>query len=291
MAIPGSGPISSQDIETEFGGTHPIGLSEYYRGGAYVPNLPQNSRIPTAGTISNADFYNSSFRVPIPLTISSPTYNYSVYQRAIANPTYFAGLSDITVTVQPGIQVGSTTTGDYAMTVSNSFNPTDSVTIVNNGIIQGMGGAGGTGTSRPGAPGGAGGSALYLGRPTSINNLGTIASGGGGGGGGAVYTPNKGGSVDGGGGGGGAGYNGGSGGGGGYPGASGLSNSGGAGGVVSGYAPGGPGGGRGSNGAYGSGISGANPGDGGVGGNTGYYIIGNPFATWIANGTRQGNVG
>jgi hypothetical protein len=291
MPIPGSGPVSSQDIQTEFGGTNPIGLNEYYRGGGFVPNLPQNSRIPLSGTISNSDFYNSSFRVQIPLSISTPTYNYNVYARAIANPAYFAGLSDIRVTVNPGVQVGSTATNTYAMTVANTFNPTDTVTITNNGFIQGMGGYGGGGQGLPGTPGGGGGNALFLGRPTSINNLGTIASGGGGGGGGAVYVPNKGGSVEGGGGGGGAGFNGGAGGGGSYPGSPGTASSGGAGAAVPSYAPGGAGGGRGANGAYGSGISGANPGSGGVGGNTGYYIVGNPFATWIANGTRQGNVG
>lgn len=287
MAIPGSGPVSSQDIETEFGGTHPIGLNEYYRGGAYVPNLPQNSRIPTSGTISNADFYNSSFRVPIPLNIGFPTYNYDVYARATANPTYYPGLSDITVNVASGVQVGSTAVNTYAMKVTNSFNPTDTVTIINNGYIQGAGGSGGSGDSGTGQ---GGGSALFVGRPVKVQNLGTIASGGGGGGGGAVWLPYKGGPTPGGGGGGGAGYNAGPGGGGSYPGSPGTSTTGGAGNGAIGV--GGNGGALGANGQNGGGTSGGGGSvAGGSGGNTGYYIVGNPFVTWTANGTRQGNVG
>jgi hypothetical protein len=287
MPIPGSGQVSLQDIETEFGGTHPIGLSEYYRGGGYVPNLPQNSRIPTAGTISNSDFYGSSFRVPIALNISSPAYNYNVYAQTIANPLYFPSLSDITVTVAPGVQVGSTATNTYAMSVLNSFNPTDTVTIVNNGFIQGKGGNGGDGGS---GTGGVGGNALFAGRPVRVQNLGTIASGGGGGGGGAVNLPYKGDATPGGGGGGGAGYSPGSGGGGSYPGSPGTSNSGGAGNGAVGV--GGNGGGRGANGQNGGGTSGGGGSvAGGSAGNTGYYIVGNPFVSWVATGTREGNVG
>lgn len=37
MALQTSGPISFADLQAEFGGSHPIGLNEYYRGGAYVP--------------------------------------------------------------------------------------------------------------------------------------------------------------------------------------------------------------------------------------------------------------
>ena len=51
MAIPGSGPVSLDDIQTEFGGTNPISLSEYY--GA-------DTGVPASGTISVSDFYGTS---------------------------------------------------------------------------------------------------------------------------------------------------------------------------------------------------------------------------------------
>lgn len=290
MALPSSGPLAFTNIQTEFGGTNPIGLNEYYRGGAYVPVSSSTTTIPSSGTIAANNFYGTSKRVDVPLSIASPTYNYDVYNNR--GPGYVAGVSDLTLTVSPGVQVGSTSTGSYAMLVPSSFSPGDTVTIVNNGVIQGMGGDGGPGQfgASNGNAGGGGGNALYVNRPTTIQNNSVIAGGGGGGGAGAGNTPNKGPSSWGGGGGGGAGYNGGGGGGGGVPGGGGNSSSGGGGGGgVPG--PGGPGGGRGAAGSSGSPVSGANPRSGGPGGGAGYYIIGNPFVTWTATGTREGPAG
>lgn len=326
MPIPGPGTaISMNTIATEFGGTVPHSLSEYYRGGGLVPNTPTNAAIPTSGQIAMGNFYGASNRVSIPITISANTYNYDVYTNR--GPTYSPGISDITVTVNPGVTVGSTTTPAYAMLVPNAFNPGDTVTIVNNGVIQGMGGGGGAGglgrsaprVVNPGSPGASGGSALYVNRPVTVTNNGTIAGGGGGGGGGGAAvdatapakTQNA---LGGGGGGGGAGFNGGGGGTGGQgitqgqapfgrpgsPGGSGTSPAGGGGGAGGAPAPtatsgsGGSGGGRGatgSTGGSGSSTSGSPASSsGGSGGAAGNYIVGNPFVTWPATGTRQGGV-
>jgi hypothetical protein len=38
MALPSSGIITMQDLQTEYGGVNPINLNEYYRNGSYVPN-------------------------------------------------------------------------------------------------------------------------------------------------------------------------------------------------------------------------------------------------------------
>ena len=51
MAITGSGQVSLSDIQTEFGGSNPIGLSEYYDEG----NAPASGEIQLA-----ADFYGTS---------------------------------------------------------------------------------------------------------------------------------------------------------------------------------------------------------------------------------------
>jgi len=293
MALPPSGRLAFTDIQTEFGGTEPIGLNEYYRGGPFVPVSSGTVNIPSSGTIAVSNFYGSTDRIAIPLSIATPTYNYNVYTQAIANPNYVAGISDTTVTVAPGVQVGSTSTATYAMQVPNTFNPNDTVTIVNNGVIQGRGGNGGAGRvgSATGGAGLAGGNALYVNRPTTIQNNSVIAGGGGGGGGASGTTPDKGPTYTGGGGGGGAGYDGGTGGGGPYPGAPGTSSAGGAGatGNLSSQV-GGPGGGRGAAGSNGSATGGANPAPGGAGGAAGSYLVGNPFVTWTATGTRQGPV-
>jgi hypothetical protein len=55
MAIPASGPLSLTDIQTEFGGTNPIGLNEYYRGGPYVPTTGGSfTRQPASGQYYSA---------------------------------------------------------------------------------------------------------------------------------------------------------------------------------------------------------------------------------------------
>lgn len=289
MALPPSGPLSLANLQTEFGGTNPIGLGEYYRNGGLVPNAAQNASIPTSGAISIGNFYGSTNRISIALTLSASAYNYDVY--ANRGGSYVAGISDITVTVAPGVYIGSTSTGTYAMLVSSSFNAGDTVTIVNNGTIEGMGGTGGAAIfgANAGNTGAGGGNALYVARATTIQNNSIIAGGGGGGGGGAGYTPNKGGSDWGGGGGGGAGYNPGAGGAGPYGGASGTVTAGGVGGS-SPYTTGGTGGGQGSAGGSGGAISGANPRPGGAGGAAGYYLVGTSFVTWTATGTRLGLV-
>ena len=325
MPIPGPGTaISINTIATEFGGTTPHSISEYYRGGGLVPNTPGNAAIPTSGQIALGDFYGSANRVAYTLTISANTQNYDVYTNR--GPSYVAGSSDITVQINPGVVVGSSSVPAYAMLVPSAFSPTDTITIVNNGSILGTGGSGGAGglqtfppsdgQANPGSPGNAGGNALYVNRATTVTNNGTIASGGGGGGGGAsvrvFYTVSKQPPVfqgqNGGGGGGGAGNNGGAGGSGVNSGSAGTSSAGGAGGsgatsttplTSSTSGTGGNGGGLGSSGSSG-GASTISPGPGtnvpnsplpgGSGGAAGNYITGNSFVTWPANGTRLGGV-
>jgi hypothetical protein len=60
MALQTSGAISLLDIQNEFGGSNPIEISEYYRGGTYVQDAPVNSNIPTSGEISLDDFYGAA---------------------------------------------------------------------------------------------------------------------------------------------------------------------------------------------------------------------------------------
>lgn len=57
MALPGSGTIKLSDLITEFGGG--TKLSDFYRGGAYVPNITANNGVPTSGDISLTDFYGA----------------------------------------------------------------------------------------------------------------------------------------------------------------------------------------------------------------------------------------
>ncbi len=285
MALPFSGPLSLEQIRAEFVGGYPISLSQYYRGGGLVTG--NNTGVPTSGTISISNFYGTVRRIFIPITISTSTYNFNVYDNR--GGSYVAGISDVQVTVNPGVRVGSTSTGAYAMLVTNAFASGDTVTIINNGVIQGMGGAGADSVlgAVNGNAGAAAGPALYINRPTTIQNNSIIAGGGGGGGSGGGGQDDKGPARWGGGGGGGAGFAPGAGGGGGYPGSAGTADQGGSPGYGDASA-GGFGGGRGAAGQAGQNSGGANPRTGGAGGAAGFYIVGNGFVTWTATGTREG---
>lgn len=306
------GSISGRSINLEFSraANATTSMSQLYRGGGIVSNATANNAIPTSGTISLSQFYGATNRVSINIVLSTNQTNY-VLNTAKA-PGYVAGISDITLIINSGVYVSSNNTSVPALDVGTSWAAGDTITIVNNGFIIGMGGAGGTGQSIDhhrifgGSAGAAGGLALRAQRAVSVNNAGTIGGGGGGGGGGIAFaitfSPNSYTSNGGGGGGGGrsnpasnaSGGRGGT--------ASGLPDmafggSGGGAGTVS--SPGGGGDGplgelstRGRGGAGGDwGVPGAPGWDGGFsGGSAGAAVSGGNNITWIATGTRLGAI-
>jgi len=69
MALPSSGVLTLDDIQTEFGGTNPIDLSDYYRGGGLVPDSGPNAAIPTSGAISVSDFYGAANSLTLDLAV------------------------------------------------------------------------------------------------------------------------------------------------------------------------------------------------------------------------------
>lgn len=101
MTLQSSGQISIYDIKAEFNGTSNK-LRDYYRGGAFVPDIPQNANIPTSGAISLFDFYGATNTPPLAYTYSGdPTP--TIYQEG--NPTYpeTATTSTLRLTAQGGI--------------------------------------------------------------------------------------------------------------------------------------------------------------------------------------------
>ena len=55
-----SGQLSFSEIQGEFGGSNPISLSEYYKTGAYVPNISSTTTIPSSSAISVGNFRSTS---------------------------------------------------------------------------------------------------------------------------------------------------------------------------------------------------------------------------------------
>jgi hypothetical protein len=78
--IPGSS-ISLNQIQTEFGGSNPISISEYYAGGSYVGSGTANATsvaIPTSGAISFSNFSGASaIQTYYSGTITQTYYTYS----------------------------------------------------------------------------------------------------------------------------------------------------------------------------------------------------------------------
>lgn len=297
MALPASGPISFNAINVELGvaGTTTASLGQAsYRSLAGV----------ASGAISLSNFYGKSSLFAFNITTAN-----SVDLRTAAIAAGWNQSSALQATVPSGNTIGSSSSGAVALTISGSF--PGGVTLVNNGTIRGAGGAGGMAGSYyfSGLNGAQGGTAIATTVAVSINNTGTIAGGGGGGGGGGMWQQNtptpKGFNTTfhgGGGGGGGAGTivgaggpTGGTGQGGngvaGNPGSPGTATTGGAGGTSNPSYPvmGGAGGGlgQGGSGGQGGGQPTIVPSSGGAAGN---YIVGNSNVTWIATGTRLGNV-
>lgn len=68
MAITGSGAVSFSNLQTEFGGSNPISLSEYYRGGSYTTS--NNTGVPTSGAISMSQFYSTTAADYVPAAVN-----------------------------------------------------------------------------------------------------------------------------------------------------------------------------------------------------------------------------
>lgn len=310
MTLPASGAISFNNINVELGaaGTTQASLGQAsYRTLAGVPS----------GAISMSNFYGKANAFPF--NIASNTTNANL--RSLAVAAGWNQASNVIATINAGVTIYSTSTGTPALTINGSFPA--GVSLINNGVILGMGGNGGNGANaypwysagdsrNIGTAGTSGGLALSVSVAVSITNNNRIAGGGGGGGGGgaAHWSYGKAGESWAGGGGGGGGINFGSAGargigtGGSSPsngtaGSAGTLTSNGGGGAGGNGSPtfGGAGGAGGSYGSSGS--TGGNgtwtqsPGSGSAGqsgGAAGGAVAGNANITWVATGTRNGGI-
>lgn len=72
----GSGAVSLFDIQTEFGGSNPTGIFEYYQGGSIIGAGVYPNTIPTSGAINVFNFRNATATHPY-AGASSSQYTYS----------------------------------------------------------------------------------------------------------------------------------------------------------------------------------------------------------------------
>lgn len=98
MTIKSSGPLAITDIVTEFGGSAPYSLSNYYVGGPHVPvGITNPHGVPTSGAISYGNFYGAANRQNYALL----DFGIATYQADIGvSLDYFNG--DLTLTIGYG---------------------------------------------------------------------------------------------------------------------------------------------------------------------------------------------
>lgn len=187
MTLQASGAISLSQIQTEFTGSNPISLSEYYKSGAYVGNFSANANIPTSGQISASQFYSTSRTYTINATLATNYDQLNLWDWIVA--TYGTYSVPYAVTFNNNARIYSTNASASAFTTGTGWPSGSTITIVNNSEIIGRGGNGGAGgsiSSGTGGDGGAGGTAISLSYPVTIYNNSIIYAGGGGGGGGGL---------------------------------------------------------------------------------------------------------
>ena len=185
MTLPAttSSSLSLSQIQTEFGGSNPIGLNEYYAGGSYVGSGTSGTygAVPSSGAIDLYHFYGTSAGFTFNQTISGATYDYNLHNAAIS--AGWNGSLRVIATITVNAPIGSSSTGSYGFN-TGTFPSGSIITIVNNSYIEGAGGAHGGWPypywAHPGGP------ALLLNYPVSINNGSGYIFGGGGGGAAAV---------------------------------------------------------------------------------------------------------
>ena len=129
---------------------------------------------------SNVSKGGSGRTAPVRI-FSANTANATVNVASLSG--YSAGLSDITITVNQSVWLYSTIANTAGLTISGGTTG-DTVTVVNNGYIAGLGGDGGYASTAPVDGGSAIKLSLTAPQPTvTINNTSTGFIGGGGGGG------------------------------------------------------------------------------------------------------------
>ena len=200
MPVQSSGQIKITDIITEFGGSEPHALSEYYRDGGEVGGGSPN--VPTSGQLKISDFYGAT-------DVIVETASDNETDRSLSSIFGSNWTSSVPkkYSVPSSVNLGATATNTYAITAESGMGGTLIIEIA--GTVTGRGGNGGNGghyahSNRDGgngSGGGAGGDAVYLNtNNVTINVLsggrlsgGGRGGGGGGGGGAGWYGPQWGG--------------------------------------------------------------------------------------------------
>ena len=123
MTLPASGTLKISDLRTEFTGPATSKMTDYYKGGTYVPNTPTNSAVPTSGTIKLSNFYGASSALPAPTGTFSAA-NFTSTSGAFGGSYYISNNLTLTVTNGPitvtasGGTIQKNSAGSYLTSIS-----------------------------------------------------------------------------------------------------------------------------------------------------------------------------
>ena len=141
MTLPSSGAISIGDLASEFGGSAPHSLSEYYRGGGLVPSTKQSTvtATSTGSTQSGTNFRGVPFEQNPPIFNSGNnimfayiwadngnTGNFTTTQQINVSGTYRLTCSTFLSTGDPGLTCSHTVSVNGSQVGSVSFSQSGS---------------------------------------------------------------------------------------------------------------------------------------------------------------------
>tara|TARA_B100000900_G_scaffold401267_1_gene405749 strand:+ start:90 stop:833 length:744 start_codon:yes stop_codon:yes gene_type:complete len=148
MPITASGQLALSELQTEFGGSNPIAMSEYYRGGAEVDAHAYTTTIPSSGIIAVSDFYSQRNRPPdtnrnIAFDMRYDVGGYSsgtgiTAQSSTATPTSFSTTSRVRY-YQPVFRAGTNPdepSNDYILQLNISIHQNEDVTSNSSHVVM-----------------------------------------------------------------------------------------------------------------------------------------------------------
>jgi len=130
MTLPSSGAISIGDLASEFGGSAPHSLSEYYRGGSLVPSTKQSTvtATSTGSTQSGTNFRGVSFEQNPPAFNSGNNIMFAYIWADNGSTGNFTTTQQINVTGTYRLTCSTyLSTGDPGLTCSHSVSVNGSV--------------------------------------------------------------------------------------------------------------------------------------------------------------------
>jgi hypothetical protein len=173
MALQANGTISLTEVATEFGGTAPHQMSEYFGVDIGVPA--------SGSAIGLGNFYSKANKFVATITSNAQQLNLYTWLTSIG----WDQNRKVELTINSGVYIWSDSTAVAALNMGGTY--PKGLTIINNGYIIGKGGNGGSTALIAGAPAYTvtptpGGMAINLTGPATIDNTNGYIGGGGGGG-------------------------------------------------------------------------------------------------------------